>query len=52
MTSTSDSHLVTAAEAARVLGVTRGRVVELAASAVGFPAAQATASGEIGRAHV
>ena len=45
MTETSDAHLVTAAEAARILGVTRGRVVELAASAVGFPAAEATATG-------
>ena len=40
MTGTSDAQLVTAAEAARILGVTRGRVVELA-SAVGFPAAAA-----------
>jgi hypothetical protein len=45
MTSTSDFQLVTAAEAARILGVTRGRVVELAGSAVGFPAAEATATG-------
>jgi hypothetical protein len=45
MTSTSHSPLVTAAEAARILGVTRGRVVALAGSAVGFPAAEATATG-------
>ncbi len=45
MTSTSDSRFVTAAEAARILGVTRARVVELAGSTVGFPAAEATASG-------
>lgn len=45
MTSTSDSPLVTAAEAARILGITRGRVVELATSAADFPAAEATASG-------
>jgi len=45
MTSTSDAQLVTAAEAARILGVTRGRVVDLATSAVGFPAAAATAAG-------
>jgi hypothetical protein len=36
MTSTSDSQLVMAAEAARILGITRGRVVELASSAA-FP---------------
>jgi hypothetical protein len=45
MTETSDAHLVAAAEAARILGVTRGRVVALAASAVGFPAAEATVTG-------
>jgi Clp amino terminal domain, pathogenicity island component len=45
MTETSDALLVTAAEVARILGVTRGRVVELAASEAGFPAAQATATG-------
>jgi Clp amino terminal domain, pathogenicity island component len=45
MTQTSDALLVTAAEAARILGVTRGRVAELAGSDVGFPAAQATATG-------
>jgi Clp amino terminal domain, pathogenicity island component len=44
MTSTSDPNLVTAAEAARILGVTRRRVVELAGSQAGFPAAEATAS--------
>jgi predicted DNA-binding transcriptional regulator AlpA len=45
MTSTSDSQLVTAAEAARILGVTRGRVVELATSTADFPAAETTATG-------
>lgn len=45
MTSPSDSQLVTAAEAARILGVTRGRVIELATSAADFPAAEATATG-------
>jgi hypothetical protein len=45
MTETSDAHLVTAAEAARILGVTRGRVLELAGSEAGFPAAEPTATG-------
>jgi Clp amino terminal domain, pathogenicity island component len=45
MTSTSDSQLATAAEAARILGVTRGRVVELATSTADFPAAETTATG-------
>ena len=45
MTSTSDSQLVTAAEAARILGVTRGRVVELATSTADFPAAATSATG-------
>jgi hypothetical protein len=45
MTSTSDSHPVTAAEAARILGVTRARVVELAGAEAGFPAAEPTATG-------
>jgi hypothetical protein len=45
MTWTSDSQFVTAAEAARILGMTRGRVVELATSAADFPAAEATATG-------
>jgi Clp amino terminal domain, pathogenicity island component len=45
MTSTSDFQLVTAAEAARILGVTRDRVVELATSAADFPAAEPTATG-------
>ena len=40
MTSTTDPQLVTAAEAARLLGVTRQRVLELAASAVDVPAAR------------
>jgi hypothetical protein len=46
MTWTSDSQFVTAAEAARILGMTRGQVVELATSAAEFPAADATATGE------
>jgi predicted DNA-binding transcriptional regulator AlpA len=45
MTSTSDSQLVTAAEVARILGVTRRQVVELATSAADFPAVEATATG-------
>jgi hypothetical protein len=45
MTSTSVSQLVTAAEVARILGVTRGRVVELAASTADFPAAETPATG-------
>ena len=45
MTDTSDAQLVTAAEVARILGVTRGRVVELAASEADFPAAEPTATG-------
>lgn len=45
MTSTSDPQLVTAAEAARILGVTRGRVVELAGSTADFPAAETTNTG-------
>ena len=45
MTSTSDSQLVTAAEVARILGITRARVVELATSAADFPAAETTATG-------
>jgi hypothetical protein len=45
MTSTGGSQLVTAAEAARILGVTRGQVIELAASAAGFPPAEVTATG-------
>jgi Clp amino terminal domain, pathogenicity island component len=45
MTMPSDSHFATAAEAARILGVTRGRVLELAASAPDFPAAEPTATG-------
>jgi Clp amino terminal domain, pathogenicity island component len=45
MTSSIDPHLVTAAEAARILGVTRGRVVELAGSEAGFPAAEPAATG-------
>jgi hypothetical protein len=45
MTSIADPQLVTAAEAARLLGVTRQRVLELAASAADFPAAVPTATG-------
>jgi predicted DNA-binding transcriptional regulator AlpA len=45
MTSTTDPQLVTAAEAARLLGVTRQRVLELAASAADFPPAEHTATG-------
>ena len=44
MTSMTDPQLVTAAEAARLLGVTRQRVLELAASA-DFPAAEPTPTG-------
>jgi predicted DNA-binding transcriptional regulator AlpA len=44
MTSTSDPQLVTAAEAARLLGITRQRVLELAAS-TDFPPAEHTATG-------
>ena len=45
MTSTTDPQLVTAAEAARLLGVLRQRVLEQAASAVDFPAAELTPTG-------
>jgi hypothetical protein len=45
MTSTTDPRLVTAAETARLLGVTRQRILELAAAATGFPAAEPTATG-------
>jgi hypothetical protein len=45
MTSPTDLQLVTAAEAARLLGVTRQRVLEQAASAVDFPAAELTPTG-------
>ena len=45
MISTTDPQLVTAAEAARLLGVTRQRALELAASADDFPAAEPTATG-------
>jgi predicted DNA-binding transcriptional regulator AlpA len=45
MTSTTDPQLVTAAQAARLLGITRQRVLELAASATDFPAAELTATG-------
>jgi len=45
MTSTTDPQLVTAAETARLLGVTRHRILELAAAAADFPAAEPTATG-------
>jgi hypothetical protein len=45
VTATTDPRLVTAAEAARLLGVTRQRVLELADSAVDFPASQPAATG-------
>lgn len=45
MTSTTDPQLVTAAEAARLLGVTRRQVLELATSAADFPAAEHTSTG-------
>ena len=45
MTSTTDPQLVTAAETARLLGVTRQRALDLAASADDFPAAEPTATG-------
>jgi predicted DNA-binding transcriptional regulator AlpA len=44
VTSTRHPELVTAAEAARMLGVTRGRVLDLAASAADFPSAQRTST--------
>src|SRR4029453_15080702 len=45
MTSTTDPQLVTAAETARLLGVTRQRVLELVGSTDDFPAAVPTATG-------
>jgi predicted DNA-binding transcriptional regulator AlpA len=45
LTFLADPQAATAAEAARILGVSRGRVLELAASATDFPPAQSTASG-------
>lgn len=45
MTSTTDPQLVTAAEAARLLGVTRQRVLELADAAADFPPAERTSTG-------
>jgi hypothetical protein len=45
MISTVDPQLVTAAEAARLLGVNRRRVLELATSAPDFPSAQPTTTG-------
>lgn len=44
MSGTSDPQVLTAAEAARLLGVPRGRVLELAAAA-GFPPAERSATG-------
>jgi predicted DNA-binding transcriptional regulator AlpA len=47
MTSTTrrQRQLVTAAEATRLLGVTRQRVLELASSAIDFPPAERTSTG-------
>jgi Clp amino terminal domain, pathogenicity island component len=45
VTSMTDQESATATEAARILGVTRGRVLELAASAPDFPPGESTASG-------
>ncbi len=45
MTSPIDSQLLTAAEAARLLGVSRRRFLELGSSALDFPPAQPTATG-------
>jgi predicted DNA-binding transcriptional regulator AlpA len=45
MTSTTDPQLVTAAEAARLLGVSRQRVLDLAASTADFPRAERTSTG-------
>jgi hypothetical protein len=45
MTATTDPRLVTAAEAARLVGVTRQRILELAAASADFPAAQPTPDG-------
>jgi hypothetical protein len=39
------TELLSAAEAARILGVTRGRVVELATSDPGFPPSQPSPAG-------
>jgi len=45
MTSTADQPLATAADVARILGVTRSRVLELAASIPDFPPAERAATG-------
>jgi predicted DNA-binding transcriptional regulator AlpA len=45
MTSTTDPQLVTAAEAARLLGVPRQRVLQLAGSTADFPRAEYTSTG-------
>jgi predicted DNA-binding transcriptional regulator AlpA len=45
MTSRTDPQLVAAAEAARLLGVSRRRVLKLAASTADFPPAEHTSTG-------
>jgi predicted DNA-binding transcriptional regulator AlpA len=45
MTSRTDPQLVATAEAARLLGVSRRRVLELAASAADLPPAEHTSTG-------
>jgi predicted DNA-binding transcriptional regulator AlpA len=45
MARTTDQQFATAAEAARILGISRGRVLELAAAAPDFPPAESTATG-------
>jgi len=45
MTLPIDQQLAAAAEAARILGVTRGRLLELAASAADFPPSESAATG-------
>jgi hypothetical protein len=45
MTVPTDQQFATAAEAAGILGITRGRVLELATSAPDFPPAEPTATG-------
>ncbi len=47
MTFPTDQRSATAAEAAGILGVTRGRVLELAASVPDFPPAESTAGGRV-----
>jgi predicted DNA-binding transcriptional regulator AlpA len=48
MTPTTDSPLVTAAQAAQILGVSRSRVMELAATAADFPPSESTSAGSRG----